>query len=50
MHVAVAVQQRNSGHVADTVTAGLCGTGCSGKLSQLEIYRDPTRLIIILTI
>jgi len=33
MLVAVAVQQCNSGHVADNVTAGLCATGCSGKLS-----------------
>ena len=31
-------------HVTDTVTAGLCGTGCSGKHSYLEIHRDPAHL------
>jgi epoxyqueuosine reductase QueG len=41
MPVAVAVQQHNSGHVADTFTAGLCGIGCFGKHSLLELYKDP---------
>lgn len=33
MSVAVAVQRHNSGYVADNVTAGFCGTACSGKHS-----------------
>jgi len=33
MAVAIAVQYHNSGHVAGTVRAGLCGSGCCGKHS-----------------
>jgi len=42
MLVAVAVQQHNSGYVADTVTAGLCGTGCSGKHLTGNLQRPNT--------
>jgi len=31
MLFAVAIQYHNSGHVADNVGAGLCGSGCCGK-------------------
>ena len=32
------------------MAAGLCGTGCSGKFTELEICRDKSYLIILLKI
>jgi hypothetical protein len=38
MPVAVTVQQHNSGYALDTVTAGLCGTACSGNIRRPNTF------------
>jgi len=42
------VQQHNNEYFAGIITADLCCTDRSGRLTELEIYRDKLYLSILL--